>query len=173
MKRTETTIAAASLMWLALVATEPGEGQTPEAVGGRPPDSAAGVAGRSIVFEREVFTYQAGARRNPFLPVKGVPADRPRVEDMRLLGIIHHPESVYSLVVLGIPEAIAGIGDVVSAAPGSRPSWTTARLRSGDVLGRLRIAGIREDHVVIEAGEPDGVAIETLSVPRPAVGRGS
>ena len=173
MKRTKTTIAAASFMWLALVATERGQGQTPEGAGGQPPDSVAGVAGRSIVFEREVFTYPAGARRNPFLPVKGIPADRPRVEDVRLLGIIHHPESAYSLVVMGIPEAIGPTGDVLGDAAGTRASWITARFRSGDVLGRLRIAGIREDHVVIEAGEPDGVAIETLSVPRPAVGRGS
>lgn len=173
MKRTETTMAAASLAWLTLFATEPGACQTRGGAGARPPDTAAGVAGRSVVFEREVFDYPQGARRNPFLPVEGAPADSPRVEDVRLLGIIHHPKPAYSLVVLGIPEATGGAGDVPKAPAGTRPFRGTARLRSGDVLGRLRIAGIREDHVVIEAARPEGVAVDTLSVPGPAAGRGS
>ena len=167
------TIPVASFLVLAFGGTESGAGQSPGGIQSLSSVSGGDVSGRTMVFEREVFTYPAGERRNPFLPVEGPAADGPRVEDMRLLGIIHHPDSAYSLVVLGISRRVGGTGDVVNAAAGPQAGRATARLRLGDTHGRLRVVEIHEYRVVIELDEPDGDAIQVLALPGPVRGSGS
>ena len=172
MKRTATVIPIVLFLLLAFAAPQPGAGQSPGGTRSPPADSAGKATGRTMVFEREVFNYPARERRNPFLPV-GVSAAVPRAGDVSLLGIIHHPDSAYSLVVLGFLTGIGGIGDANGAAAGPQDGWTTTRLRLGGALGGLRIAEIHEDHVVIETDESDRVAVQVLAIPRPVGGRGS
>lgn len=173
MTRTSNVIPFAPFILLALAAPESGASQSPGHIPDASPDSAADVSGRTMVFEREVFVYPAGERRNPFLPV-GISATGPGSGAVRLLGIIHHPDSAYSLVILGISDGVGGANGAIDAASLRQgDGWTTRRLRSGDVLGRMRIAEIHEDHIVVATDAPDGIAIQVLTLPRPVVGRGS
>ena len=170
MKPTRIIIPLASVL-LGFIGMEPGASQSPGGLRNQPSESAGNVSGKTMVFEREVFIYPAGERRNPFLPVGDLSADGPRVEDTRLLGIIHHPDSAYSLVVLGVSGGLGGPRDTFNAEAGPERGWATARLRLGGVLGSLRIVQIHEDHVVIEVDQPGGIAKQVLAIPRPVVGR--
>jgi len=172
MKPAPTTIPLASVL-LAFVGLRPGAIHNPGDLPDQSSDRAGGGSGNEMVFEREVFTYPANGRRNPFVPVGNLSADGPRIEDTRLLGIIHHPDSAYSLVLLGISGGQGGTRDILNADTGAGTGRATVRLRLGEVLGRLRIARIREDHIVIEADLPQGPATEVLTISRPAVGRRS
>ena len=173
MKRSRTVTPVVPFLLLAFVGTNPGESSIPRGVQQTLPDASQDVSGPTMVFEREVFTYPAGERRNPFLPLGGTSANSPRAEDVRLLGIIHHPDSAYSLVVLGVSAKARGGGDVPDSASAPRLGRVNARLRLGGRLGRLRIAAIHQDHVVVEADESDRIATRVLTIPRPAGGRGS
>ncbi len=154
---------------LCLAGAEPGAGQIPGDPRTGPHDSVGDVATTTMVFEREVFTYPAGERRNPFLPARDPSTHGPRIEDTRLLGIVHHPEAAYSLVVLAIAAGSGGLHDTPGAGPGT--GRATVRLRLGGVLGDLRIAQIHEDHVVVEADRPEGTASQVLAIARPVKGR--
>lgn len=156
---------------LCLAGADPGAGQSPGGPPNRLPGNAGEVSAATMVFEREAFTYPAGERRNPFLPARDLSAHGPRIEDTRLLGIMHHPDSAHSLVVLGIPAGFGGLRDNVGAGPGPRPGRATVRLRLGGALGSLRIVEIHEDRVVLAADRPGGVAGRVLAIPRPVEGR--
>ena len=170
MKPAPTTIPLASVL-LVFVGVQPGAVHDTSDLPDQSSDRAGGGSDNEMVFEREVFTYPADGRRNPFLPVANLVADGPRIEDTRLLGIIHHPDSAYSLVLLGISGGQGGTRDILNAETGAGTGRATVRLRLGGVLGRLRIVRIREDHIVIEADRPQGPATQVLAISRPAVGR--
>lgn len=148
----------------------PGAGQSP----GGPRNGVSGNVGdaseATMVFEREVFAYPGGERRNPFLPVREPNAHGPRIEDTTLLGIVHHPDSAYSLVVMGIPAGLDGFPGTPGAGAGPGAGRTTVRLRLGGVLGSLRIVEIHEDRVVIEAHRPEGMASRVLAIRRTVEG---
>ena len=167
------TRTAISLAWmlLAFAGPRPGASQSPGGPRDRPSGGAAGVSGKTMVFEREVFSYPAGERRNPFLPVRTFSAGGPGVEHARLLGIIHHPDPAYSLAVLDVSAGFGGTRRIAGAEPGPEAERATARLRVGAVLGRLRIVRIHEDRVVIGGDLPEGAAKKVLAIPRPAPGR--
>lgn len=93
-----------------------------------------------LVFEREIFTYPAYERANPFAPLVG-DASGPRFEDLRLLGIIHSPDPDRSVVLFG-----AGGG-------GNQQSGRTFRVRRGDVLGNTRIVEVQPTRVIVEVEE--------------------
>ncbi len=167
------TPTAISLAWTLLVCagTHAGASQSPGDLRDQPSGGGAGVSGKTMVFEREAFSYPAGERRNPFLPVAAFSADGPGVEHARLLGIIHHPDPAYSLAVLDVSAGFGGARRIAGAEPGPEGDGATARLRVGAVLGRLRIMRIHEDRVVIGEDLPEGAAMKVLAVPRPAPGR--
>lgn len=169
MNSTRTAILPAWML-LAFSGTHSGASQSPGGLRDQP-SGAAAVSGKTMVFEREVFSYPAGERRNPFLPVETFSADGPGVEHARLLGIIHHPDPAYSLAVLDVSAGFGGTRRIPGAEPGPEADGATARLRVGAVLGRLRIVRIHEDRVVIGEDLPEGAAMKVLAVPRPAPGR--
>ena len=171
MTRTSPVIPFAPFILLAFVLPDSGGRQSPGSIPDASPDSAADLSGRTMVFEREVFVYPATRRRNPFLPA-GISA-APGSGDVRLLGIIHHPDSAYRLVILGIRGGVGGADDSNDAASLQQGGWTTRRLRSGGVLERMRIAEIHVDHIVVATDAPDGIATRVLALPRPMAARGS
>ena len=171
MNPTPTVISLASVL-LAFAGTTPCTGQS-DALDppGRPPHLADHSRGGTMVYEREVFLYPGGERRNPFLPVADLSAGDPAVEDARLLGILHHPDVAYSLVVLHFPGEFGRTRGIPDSATGSQPGGTTARLRTGGAFGDVRIVRIHEDRVVIETDRPDGAGAKVIAIPRLGPGR--
>ena len=166
-KKRRTTLGASTLVltagWFA-----PGAGQGRQETVVQLADSIAltpepGFA-RALVLEREVFLYPILQRRNPFLPQDVHVAEGPSFQELRLLGIIHHPDARYSVVVLGIGDL--AIGGLTASAPAQLPGMETFRLRLGDVLGTTRILEIHEDRVVVEVDETSGPSRRVLKVPR-------
>ena len=55
-----------------------------------PPPARPGET--ELVAEREIFTYPARARSNPFRPLSGPGGSGPRFEALRLIGVIYSDE---------------------------------------------------------------------------------
>ena len=137
---------------------------------GPPPDvqeAPPGIAERGPALEREVYTYPVHERRNPFLPIDRPYHGGPEGEELRLLGVIHHPDPAYRIAVMSRP------GVSVGPESGDRPGARMAvRLRIGEAYGDLRIAAIGIDHVVVEMEEPGGTVSRALAMPRATTGSG-
>lgn len=102
-----------------------------------------------LVFEREIFTYPAFARRNPFMPLTGSNQGGPRFESLRVLGIIHSGDPTASTAMLGTSTvAISEDGSTLTVAKGQ--SWY---LKVGQSIGNIRVVEIRRDQVVVEVEE--------------------
>ncbi len=138
---------------------------TPPADGERPPPSQpAGGLG----MERDVFAYLLGDRRDPFLPLLAPPSGGPRFHELRLLGIIHHQEARYSLVLLATGSG-GGVGGGEGSGGGTGEFGSQSyRLRPGEIVGDTRILEIREDGVGVEVNAPAGKMLRVLRLPRPA-----
>lgn len=93
----------------------------------------------TLVYEREVFTYQAGNRRDPFVPLTD-DAMGPRFEDLALQGIIYSTGQGRSLALL------------------TGRDGRIYRVRVGDVIGNSRVVEIGPLRVVL--------AVETFGVIR-------
>lgn len=107
-------------------------------------DPLAGQASDSILgYEREVFEYARGARRNPFQPLTSFSASGPRFEDLQLTGIVYSPD----------------VGSVAVVA--DRATERRYRLREGERVGSARVLEIRPDEVVF--------GITTFGVSRQAI----
>ena len=145
-----------------------------ESPGARPPpNEGAAIAaqpprGGGLVFEREVFAYPLRARRNPFQPLPVSTVEGPRFEELRLLGIIVHPDSRHSVVLIGTGPPSGRDGE---EATGVFP-LETYRLRLGDVIGSTRIVQIHERHVVVVMDGPEGPERRVLNVPLASEGKG-
>lgn len=114
------------------------------ALGQSSQDPLGGAVSDSILgYEREVFDYSAGGRRNPFRPLTAFNTGGPRFEDLELTGIVHSPE----------------IGSVVVVA--DRTNERRYKLREGERVGTARVLEIRPDEVVF--------AITTFGVSRRAI----
>jgi hypothetical protein len=118
------------------------QGATGQARAASPAPGAAGADTVQLVFEREVFSYPAFDRRNPFAPVTG-DLDGPRFEDLELQMVILVEDGPGSVATLGIR------GSGGQRAAGGR----TFRVREGDVLGNMRIRTIRLREIVMEVDE--------------------
>jgi hypothetical protein len=107
-------------------------------------DPLRGEVSDSILgYEREVFEYSGGGRRNPFRPLTSFNAGGPRFEDLVLTGIVYSPEA----------------GSVVVVA--DRTNERRYRLREGERVGTARVLEIRPDEVVF--------GITTFGVSRQAI----
>jgi hypothetical protein len=82
-----------------------------------------------LVFDREIFTYPAQGRRDPFAPLQGTDALGPLFEDLTLRTIAWSPTPQHSIVL--IHDA-------------NKKSYLK---RLGDVIGNSRIIGIEKDRV--------------------------
>jgi len=94
-----------------------------------PAASAAPVRPRDIqlVFEREVYQYSAGSRRDPFAPLKEI---GPLFDDLTLRMIIHSSQPGQSVAMI-----VDG-------------SMKVYRLRKGDIVGNATVLDITPNRVV-------------------------
>lgn len=96
-----------------------------------------------LVFEREVFTYPAFQRRDPFSPLT-TETDGPRFDDLELRMVILVEDGPGSVATL----SLRGTGGR-TATQGAR----TFRVREGDVIGNMRIRTIRLREIVVDVDE--------------------
>jgi hypothetical protein len=110
-----------------------------------PPVAASEVR---LVYEREVYTYRPGGRRDPFRPLSAGDEMGPRFDKLTLQAIIHGEERRSSIAMLG------------------DASGRIYRLREGDVLGNARVVQIGPNRVVMAVETFGTVRQETLELPR-------
>lgn len=96
---------------------------------------AQAAADSSVVYEREVFDYSRGGRRDPFDSLMDAEELGVRLEDLSLTGVMHDADVGQSVAVL------ARVGS-------TRP----LRVRVGDRVGGIRVLtiGQRSVQVLIE-----------------------
>jgi len=136
-----------------------GRGQAPPAAS--PPVARADSV--ELLFEREVFRYPRGNRRNPFLPLTGEDAG-PRVEDLLLSGVILSEAPGGSIALLRTRAPARP-----SAREGTATPAPSLRVREGDRLGSLRILSIEQRRVLVEVDEFGVREIRVLELRRPGV----
>ena len=83
-----------------------------------------GAAGLTLVYEREVYTYRAQNRRDPFRPLTDADEMGPRFEALSLRGIIY---------ATGRGQSVALLSDAEERV---------YRVRVGDTVGNSRIIEI-------------------------------
>jgi hypothetical protein len=93
-----------------------------------PAARADSAAEPKLIFDREVYSYPAGPRRDPFTPLVGENDAGPRFEDLELRGIIYSP---------------AGNSLIVVAAGGK-----VYRAHRGEMVGNSRVVSISPTRVV-------------------------
>lgn len=102
----------------------------------------------TLVYEREVFTYRGGGRRDPFEPLTGENQMGPRFEELSIQGII------YSRVPGRSVALLTGAQDQVH------------RVRVGDVLGNTRVIEIGPTRVVMAVENFGAIRQEILEMPQ-------
>lgn len=91
-----------------------------------PPGAPAPPIGEpKLVFDREVFNYPGGSRRDPFKPLVGRESLGPLFDDLTLKGIIYSSDPTRSIVLI---------------QDGSKRLY---RIKRGDVVGNSRIVEIQ------------------------------
>lgn len=138
---------------------------TPMAVDGQEQPVVALADTADLIFEREVFSYPAYVRRNPFVPLVDAAAGGPRFEELNLLGVVHHENPLYSVALFGVGD-VANAGNVAGAGGGGGSLFETHRLRRGDIIGNTRIVDISKDRVVVEVEEFGMAERHILELPR-------
>jgi Tfp pilus assembly protein PilP len=118
------------------MAQEPAEGTTTPAAEVR------------LVYDREVFTYSAPGRRDPFRPLTDDDELGPRFEQLTLRAIIYST---------GADRSVAMLGD---------GSGRVYRVRVGDVLGNARVVEIGPMRVVMAVETFGTVRQEMLELQR-------
>jgi hypothetical protein len=127
-----------AIMPAATSAQEPGQEPPP----GPPPEP-------ELVFEREVFSYPAFARRNPFIPLEGTQGGL-RFEQLSLIGIMYSDDPTASVAVVstgGYAIAEDGTltpveGDAYNVKVGQRIGNSTITVRE-----------IQRDRVMVDVEE--------------------
>ena len=107
----------------------------------RRPDTA------TVVIERESFAYAAEGRRDPFKSLLTTSDLRPLLAELRLVGVAVDPEG---------PNSVAILRDLTTKQQ--------HRVRVGQLLGRMRVAQIRQRAVVFTIEELGFSRQETLGL---------
>jgi hypothetical protein len=150
-----------NLGWIAFVAavaavqaTQTQERVTPPdtAVAARPISAGQGLI-ETVVYEREVFTYPAAARPDPFRSLLLDGDLGIRIEDLTLRGVVYHPDQSRSVAIM----TQAGTNRRIQA-------------RVGESVGPLRILGIYPERVEIVIEELGVARRETLRLVAPEPG---
>jgi hypothetical protein len=107
----------------------------------QPPASArvaspAADTAAKVLITREVFQYDGGARRDPFVSLLTTKDLRPMLVDLKLVAVAFDPRGQNSVAVLR---------DVTS-----REQY---RVRVGQTIGRMRVAAIQEKAVIFTIEE--------------------
>ena len=114
-----------------------------------PPPDPPQTTSTELVFEREVFTYPAFERRNPFRALVASDQGGPRFEQLRLMGIIYSDDPALSVAVVGTSTvSISTDASAVSVQAGD--AWY---LKVGQSIGNIRVVEIRREQVVLEVEE--------------------
>ena len=93
-----------------------------------------------LAYQREVFAYAAGGRRDPFVSLASTDVLRPTIADLQLVGIAYAPRG-------------AGGGVQSVAIFRDRQTKEQYRTRVGQQLGRMRVARIEPRRVVFSLDE--------------------
>src|SRR6202158_2664928 len=101
-----------------------------------PVRSPAADTGSKVLITREVFQYDGGARRDPFVSLLTTKDLRPMLVDLKLVAVAFDPRGQNSVAVLR---------DVTS-----RDQY---RGRVGQTIGRMRVAAIQEKAVIFPIEE--------------------
>lgn len=122
----------------------PARAQQPQPAAQKPPVPADSVR---LVFDREVYGYQGGGRRDPFTPLTGKNAMGPRFQDLTLRGVIFSPDA---------PQfSVATIEDATG---------TRYKVRHGDVVGNTRVVEIAPRRVRVVVASFGQERQETLEL---------
>lgn len=113
--------------------------------GGQQPASGEEV---TLVYEREVYTYRGGERRDPFQPLTEGNQMGPRFQELMLQGIIYSAVPGESVVLL------RGGEDRVF------------RARVGDVVGNSRVIEITPTRVIMAVENFGSIRQEILELPQ-------
>ncbi|MEW5917181.1 MAG: hypothetical protein AB1762_12280, partial [Gemmatimonadota bacterium] len=119
-------------------------------------------------FEREVFSYERGGRRDPFISLMTSGEIRPLLPDLRLVGIAYDPTGRNSVAVLredaqdptAAPSATRGGPTAIRKTDGV-PMY---RVKEGQQLGRMRVARIGPKSVTFTIEEFGYSRQETLGL---------
>ena len=93
-----------------------------------------------LAYQREVFAYAAGGRRDPFVSLASTDVLRPTIADLQLVGIAYAPRG-------------SGGGVQSVAIFRDRQTKEQYRARVGQQLGRMRVATIEPRRVVFSIDE--------------------
>lgn len=123
-------MATPGLLALAMVAATAANASAQSGQGASP-QPQRDTAGIQLVYEREVFSYRDGARRDPFHPLTDSDETGPRFEELTLQGILYST---------GRGQSVASIVDATGRV---------YRVRAGDVIGNSRVVEIGPLRVVL------------------------
>jgi len=101
-----------------------------------PARSPAADTGSKVLITREVFQYDGGTRRDPFVSLLTTKDLKPMLVDLKLVAVAFDPRGQNSVAVLR---------DVTS-----RDQY---RVRVGQTIGRMRVAAIQEKAVIFTIEE--------------------
>lgn len=119
------------------------EAQQADSVGA----DSVGAENITLVYEREVYTYDGGNRRDPFRPLSEQNGLGPRFESLSLRGIIY---------ATGRGRSVALLGD---------GDGRVHRVRVGDVVGNSRVIEIGPLRVVLAVENFGTIRQEILELP--------
>jgi hypothetical protein len=100
------------------------------------PVKAASQDSSKISFDREVFAYVVGGRRDPFASPIETGEIRPLIADLKVTGIIFDPRGRNSVAVMR-----------------DMSTQEQYRVKTGNILGRARVAQIKPQEVVMTIDE--------------------
>lgn len=132
-----------ALPLLASPAAAQARGQRGQQAPSQPAVTAENV---SLVYEREVFTYQGTNRRDPFRPLTSSDQAGPRFENLTLQGIIYSTGQGRSLALLADTDG------------------RVFRVRVGDVVGNSRVVEVGPLRVVLAVEDFGQVRQEMLEL---------
>jgi hypothetical protein len=89
-----------------------------------------------VLINREIFQYDGGARRDPFVSLLTTSDLRPLLNDLKLVAVAFDPRGQNSVAVLR---------DVTSK--------TQYKVKVGQAIGRMRVAAIQEKAVIFTIEE--------------------
>jgi hypothetical protein len=114
-------------------------------------------------FEREVFSYQRGGRRDPFISLMTSSDIRPMIADLRLVAIAYDPSGRNSVAVLreDAQEQRAATAAAGNKATADVPQY---RVKEGQQIGRMRVARISTRSVTFTIEEFGYSRQETLAL---------
>lgn len=122
-------LAASLALAPSLAAQQPAAAVPADALAGEALPGAAALP-EGDLYRREVFRYQAGGRPDPFRPLLTGDDMGVRVQDLRLVGIIHSSTPGASVAVFTLPS-----------------DSTRVRMRTGQRLGAVTVVAIHPRRV--------------------------